>query len=144
MVGHESKPAFLPLIANSEGPLYATSSIVSSGRREQQDNHHAASFHPGVHAPKEHRFSPYEFNGGTVVAVAGEDYVVMAGDTRLSAGFDILSRDTTKLHTLTPKCILASAGCKTDVEQLRSVLDIYLKVHTRSSACWHVVVHHKE
>lgn len=35
----------------------------------------------------EHRgsgFEPYVFHAGTVVAVAGPDYVVVAGDTRLS------------------------------------------------------------
>ena len=32
----------------------------------------------------ERRFSPYSDNGGSVVAIAGEDYVVIASDTRLS------------------------------------------------------------
>ena len=32
----------------------------------------------------ERRFSPYSDNGGSVVAIAGENYVVIASDTRLS------------------------------------------------------------
>ena len=32
----------------------------------------------------ERRFSPYSDNGGSVVAIAGEDFVVIASDTRLS------------------------------------------------------------
>ena len=32
----------------------------------------------------ERRFSPYSDNGGSVVGIAGEDFVVIASDTRLS------------------------------------------------------------
>jgi 20S proteasome alpha/beta subunit len=33
---------------------------------------------------KKNRFNPYSLNYGTVVGVAGENFVVIAGDTRLS------------------------------------------------------------
>ncbi len=48
--------------------------------------------------PSERRFSPYQENHGSVVAVAGDDFAVIASDTRLSgSGYNILTRDQPKL-----------------------------------------------
>uniref|UniRef100_A0A8C5H2I0 Proteasome subunit beta n=1 Tax=Gouania willdenowi TaxID=441366 RepID=A0A8C5H2I0_GOUWI len=55
-------------------------------------------YHYTGHA--EHRFSPYTFNGGTVLAVAGEDFAIVASDTRLSEGYAIHSRDSPKCYKL--------------------------------------------
>jgi 20S proteasome alpha/beta subunit len=106
-----------PLIHSSEGPVYF-----------QNENNNGVIDHGVTEAPYERRFSPYEFNGGSTIAIAGPDFAIVAADTRLSSGYEILSRNVSKLHELTDQCVLGSAGCKTDVDQLRNVLDTTMKV----------------
>uniref|UniRef100_A0A674D2N5 Proteasome subunit beta n=1 Tax=Salmo trutta TaxID=8032 RepID=A0A674D2N5_SALTR len=60
--------------------------------------------------PVEHRFSPYSFNGGTVLAVAGEDFAIVASDTRLSEGYSIHSRDSPKCYKLTNTTVIGCSG----------------------------------
>ncbi|KAL8438123.1 hypothetical protein ACSSS7_000488 [Eimeria intestinalis] len=45
-------------------------------------------------------FNPYVNNGGTVVCVAGDDFVIGVGDTRLSLGYSIQSRMQSKITQL--------------------------------------------
>lgn len=37
-------------------------------------------------------FNPYTNNGGSILAVAGQDFCVLAGDTRQSEGYNIQTR----------------------------------------------------
>ena len=116
-------------IHSSEGDATIPVSFNAAANAEEHPYNETNHIDHGVtQAPYEKAFSPYDFNGGTTLAIAGEDYAVVAADTRLSSGYEILSRNVTKLHALTPKCVLGSAGCKTDIDQLRSVLDINMKV----------------
>ena len=67
-------------------------------------------------------WSPYDNNGGTVLAVAGEDYVVCAADTRMSTGFSIMTRDYKKVTHMTPNVLMASAGFMADATTLKKTL----------------------
>ena len=63
----------------------------------------------------------------TIVAIAGKDYVVLGGDTRLTQGYEILSRNVSRVHVLTQKCVLGSGGCWTDMVTLNRLLDLDIK-----------------
>lgn len=64
-----------------------------------------------------------------IVAIAGSDFVTVATDTRISAGFNILSRSHSKTTQLTPTCVLTSAGMVADVETLHRNLITRIKVY---------------
>eukprot|EP01031_Cornospumella_fuschlensis_P028531 gene28531-34441_t len=82
--------------------------------------------------PFERRFNPYDFNGGTVVAIAGADFAVVAGDTRISTGYEILSRNQSKIHPLTDTTSLVCAGCLSDIIQLKKTLQARLTQYQHS------------
>lgn len=69
-------------------------------------------------------FEPYANNGGTVVAVAGPDYCIIAADSRLSDGYTILSRNVTRVHRLSGDTHLATAGCWADTQGLLRLLEV--------------------
>jgi 20S proteasome alpha/beta subunit len=46
------------------------------------------------------RFDPYSDNGGTILAIAGADFSVIAGDTRQSEGYSIQTRYARKVWQL--------------------------------------------
>ncbi|KAH8379559.1 hypothetical protein KR009_005571 [Drosophila setifemur] len=79
---------------------------------------------PGV---KHADFSPYESNGGSIVAIAGDDFVVIAADTRLSSGYNIHSRDQSKLFKLSELTVLGSTGCWADTLSLTGLLKVRMQ-----------------
>ena len=78
---------------------------------------------------KKQRFNPYVNNEGSVMALAGRTYLIAAADKRLSNGYSIVSRDSSKICHLTETAILCSSGMYADVvnlhKYLKTRIDIY-------------------
>lgn len=91
-------------------------------------------------APKDHmvghQFSPYDSNGGSIAAVCGTDFCVIASDTRQSTGYNIQTRYKPKVFRLNDKATLATNGFAADAEALvsrvRQRLEMYRHAHGRS------------
>ncbi|GFO49475.1 proteasome subunit beta type [Plakobranchus ocellatus] len=64
----------------------------------------------------------------TILAIAGEDYALIATDTRLSQGFSIHSRDSPKTYPLSQKTVLGCCGFHGDVLTLTKVLNARLQI----------------
>ncbi|KAK5643598.1 hypothetical protein RI129_007443 [Pyrocoelia pectoralis] len=77
--------------------------------------------------PLSESFSPYDYNGGTVVAIAGADYAVIASDTRLSSERIIYTREQSKLFQLSEKSIIGFSGCWCDVLTFTRLLESHLQ-----------------
>lgn len=82
-----------------------------------------------VEQPKEGRFSPYQNNGGTCLALAGDDFCIVAADSRLSMGYSIMSRTTSKISQLTTRCCIASSGCNADQTTLHKYLKFRMQMY---------------
>ena len=78
---------------------------------------------------KSNQYNPYVNNEGTTMAIAGKDYVIVAGDKRLSNSYSIVSRDTSKICILTDNIILASSGMYADFIALQRVLKAHIEIY---------------
>jgi 20S proteasome subunit beta 6 len=83
----------------------------------------------GAGGPVQHHFSPYQDNGGSIVAVAGNGFAVIASDTRLSTGYSIYTRDQPKLFPLTTSTVLGCSGCWCDVLSMTRLIDARMKLY---------------
>jgi len=80
-------------------------------------------------SPVMHHFDPYADNGGSLVAIAGDDFSVIASDTRLTQGYGILTRDQTKLFKLSGSTVLGASGCWCDCQTFNRRLQIQMKMY---------------
>lgn len=68
--------------------------------------------------PIEHQFNPYSDNGGTILGIAGEDFAVLAGDTRHTSGYSINSRYEPKVFDCGDNLVLSANGFAGDANEL--------------------------
>jgi len=85
--------------------------------------------------PQQRQFNPYAENGGTILAIAGADFTVIAGDTRQSEGYSIQTRYAPKVFRLTERAVLAVNGFAADgnmfVKKVKQRLEWYRHAHAK-------------
>ena len=80
---------FLPLLLYTLPSITIAVSFLSSMESMVSSSH-----------PTQRAFNPYTENGGTILAIAGADFSVIAGDTRQSEGYSIQTRYAPKVFRL--------------------------------------------
>nr|XP_005908738.2 PREDICTED: proteasome subunit beta type-1 [Bos mutus] len=110
----------------SHGILSSVAAYSGAGRDLAMEPHSSVG-------PLQLRFSPYAFNGGTVLAIAGEDFSIVASDTRLSEGFSIHTRDSPKCYKLTDKTVIGCSGFHGDCLTLTKIIEARLKMYKHSN-----------
>lgn len=128
-MSHDNLPPVFLHNTEQRGPLH----LQMGGECKAQESREQTGFGCAAEVPRERRVSPYDFNGGTCLAIAGPDFCVVGADTRLSSGYSILTRNSENAHKLTSQCVVATGGCRTDVVTLWKLLDMrvseYRSVH---------------
>lgn len=73
----------------------------------------------------------YTDNGGSILGIAGDDFVILAGDTRHTSGYNINSRNERKVYRLgeDSTLILATVGFGADAkdvaEKMRRAVEVW-------------------
>ncbi|XP_008641611.1 PREDICTED: proteasome subunit beta type-1, partial [Corvus brachyrhynchos] len=75
----------------------------------------------------------HTFDGGTVLAIAGEDFCIVASDTRLSEGYSIHCRDSPKCYKLTEQTVIGCTGFHGDCLTLTKIIEARLKMYRHSN-----------
>jgi 20S proteasome alpha/beta subunit len=64
------------------------------------------------------KFSPYQNNSGTIVAMANLNYCIIACDTRFTNGYTLSSKEMTRIIKISGKILLGSSGMFSDIQFL--------------------------
>uniref|UniRef100_A0A7S0BK59 Proteasome subunit beta n=1 Tax=Rhodosorus marinus TaxID=101924 RepID=A0A7S0BK59_9RHOD len=75
------------------------------------------------------QFNPYQDNGGTVASIAGDDYVIVAADTRFTLGYSIPTRKISRVLKINDKVMLGTAGMQADMCALHKVMSTRMRMY---------------
>lgn len=114
---------------------FSSSSSHTLHSNSNLNNFPSSTPHPLHSSIYERSWMPYVNNGGSVIAVAGEDYAIIGGDTRLSVGFSIHTRYSSKLTKLTDKCVIATSGMQAEMETLHRILKARITYYEHEHRC---------
>jgi len=86
---------------------------------------------------RQHAFYPYTDNGGSTLAISGEDFTIVAGDTRSTSGYNINTRYQPKVFKIggssasqdDANLVLSVVGYAADGEALKERLDAVCKMY---------------
>uniref|UniRef100_A0A1A9ZSC8 Proteasome subunit beta n=1 Tax=Glossina pallidipes TaxID=7398 RepID=A0A1A9ZSC8_GLOPL len=78
---------------------------------------------------KQTEFQSYEYNGGTIAAVACNEFAIIAGDAYFSSVSTKRDANQNKLFQLSDNCILGSTGCWSDVLAFTSLVEKEKAMH---------------
>ncbi|KAG4303814.1 hypothetical protein PORY_002777 [Pneumocystis oryctolagi] len=67
-------------------------------------------------------FNPYQDNGGLSVAISGEDYVILAGDTRQVKDYNINSRYQPRVFDIGDNLVVSTCGFSGDSNEVMRIL----------------------
>ncbi|XP_002058063.3 proteasome subunit beta type-1-like [Drosophila virilis] len=98
-------------------------------RRRRKSSSSSSSCGPGSSRSSSSSCLESDTNGGTVLAIAGEEFVVIASDTRICSGLSIETRDQSKVFPMTPLAMVASTGLWCDTISMTSLLQIRIQMY---------------
>ncbi|KAL8724318.1 MAG: hypothetical protein Q9166_008019 [cf. Caloplaca sp. 2 TL-2023] len=86
---------------------------------------------------KEHSFNPYTDNGGSTLGITGNDFAILAGDTRSTSGYSINTRYAPKVFKIggddengeSAHIVLSVVGFAADGNALKERLDAIVKMY---------------
>jgi 20S proteasome subunit beta 6 len=88
-----------------------------------------------IETPVNNGFYPYTDNGGSSLAIAGDDYCILGSDTRHSTGYVINTRCYSKAYKLTDKAVFVFNGFNADgltlVKKLKQRIEWYKHAHDK-------------
>merc|ERR1711939_402848 len=125
---------FFPIVTLIRSPVTMASLMNYSMPAEQPGYSFPTSAAPSQgNGIRQHGFYPYTDNGGSTLGITGKDFAILAGDTRMTSGYNINSRYIPKLFRIgdeeDSRIVLSVVGFAADGNALKERLDAIVKMY---------------